>query len=538
MGTKLAVLATSAAAAVLLPRSYPQFAPVVTFAAAALTQFVALLVYTVVLYPYYLSPIRHLPGPKCTSWVLGEFPTIFKLPAGEPQRPWSRLPNNGLVRYLGLFNRERIMVTNAKTLQEALHTNASIWVKPQFGGGLNVILGRRGLFFAEGAEHRHLRKQITPAFSHGQVKNLVPVFWEKAVYLGDKVAEEAAEGATEDEKADGKVVDISRWCTLSTLDIIGAAGFGYDFQAMETGGESNELAAAFSTLFKRTPMAIFLGLLGMFVPFWLTYWLPFQRSRDVRHAHRTLQRVCLELVQNKRRALQEGKPEATESRDILSTLLKSGEYDSADGQAVARDQIMTFLAAGHETTSTALSWAVHLLTQYPTIQSALRADVRAAFPAGLPANITFDQLESLKSLRNFCHETLRYIPPVPLTMRVNNAATTLGGEFIPKNTVLVVCPWALHRDPAVWGADADEFRPERWEEGMQGSNYNFQTFLAGPRSCIGKEFSNTEFRALLAVLVGRFEFGRAGGEVEIAGGLTARPKGGLKVRVREVGGWA
>ena len=179
-------------------------------------------------------------------------------------------------------------------------------------------------------------------------------------------------------------------------------------------------------------------------------------------------------------------------------------------------------------------------TQNPQYLGRLRAEIRAAFPGGCPATVSYEQLDALKLLRNITEEVARVYPPVAVTSRENNRDTTLGGQFVPKGTMLVFAPWALNRDPAVWGADADEFRPERLDDEMVSglSNYNVLTFLAGPRNCIGINFAKMEFKALLAALVGRldFEAPKRLEPMEIIGGITNRPKD-VTVKITVVDGW-
>ena len=134
-----------------------------------------------------------------------------------------------------------------------------------------------------------------------------------------------------------------------------------------------------------------------------------------------------------------------------------------------------------------------------------------------------------------------------MTLRMAGEDTTLGGHYIPKGTIVILSPWAINRSKKIWGPRADVFDPDRWEvqkEGKEGaSNYDFMTFLHGPRSCIGKDFSRLEFKALLAALVGKFEFNEVldengkRKEITIKGGITSRPENGMPLWVRSLDGW-
>ena len=139
---------------------------------------------------------------------------------------------------------------------------------------------------------------------------------------------------------------------------------------------------------------------------------------------------------------------------------------------------------------------------------------------------------------------------VPLTRhlrfsRTTVANTTIQGHYVPKGTSVVLCPWAINTSKELWGPDARAFRPDRWmaagcaNTGGAASNYAYATFLHGPRSCIGRDFAKAEFACLLAALVGRFSFELAdpGWELRVRNTITASPKGGLELRIREIPGW-
>lgn len=306
---------------------------------------------------------------------------------------------------------------------------------------------------------------------------------------------------------------MSRWCSLATLDIIGRAGFGYDFTALATAGSDgsqneggSELAKAYNVLFTPTGITIAIHLARVILPNWVLKNIPLRRNREMLKAADTVKRVSAEIVAAKKRELAEEGKTLVEDRDILSVMLKSGDYDGPDGVDVMRDQMMTFLAAGHETTATAMVWALHLLSLKENlgVQERLRDEIRAAFPGGMPETVSYEQIEALRYLRGVTSEVLRFFPPVPLTARHASEDTTLGGQFVPKGTHIVIVPWAMNRSKELWGEDADQFRPERWEEGQGESNYAFMTFLAGPRGCIGNVFAKVEYKCLLAALIGMF----------------------------------
>lgn len=148
-------------------------------------------------------------------------------------------------------------------------------------------------------------------------------------------------------------------------------------------------------------------------------------------------------------------------------------------------------------------------------------------------------------LNGVCNEVLRLFPTIPVSARVAIRDTTVAGHFIPNGTMMFVVPWAINRNPDLWGPDAEEFVPERWIDKETGratmnggadSNYSFLTFLHGPRSCIGERFARAELRALLAAFVGSFEMQMAdpNEKVVVGGTITSKPMNGMKLNLRPV----
>jgi cytochrome P450 len=203
----------------------------------------------------------------------------------------------------------------------------------------------------------------------------------------------------------------------------------------------------------------------------------------------------------------------------------------------------------HETTSSALTWATYLLSKHPEAQTRLRSEIRENIPdptiLSAPNFDVAGLLEGMPYLNGVCNEVLRLFPTIPVTARMAVRDTTVAGVFIPAKTILLVVPWAINRDPALWGPDAEDFVPERWIDkdtgrasmsGGTDSNYAFLTFLHGPRSCIGERFARAELRALLAAFVGSFDMQMADPNEEVISGgtVTSKPLNGMKLKLAPV----
>ena len=445
---------------------------------------------------------------------------------------------------------ERLLITSPKALAEVLVTKNYDFEKPyHFRHTIGRILGV-GLFLAEGDEHKTQRRNLLPAFAFRHIKDLYPVFWDKASEGVEAMTQQILQDAAKTPDGnDTAVVEAGSWASRITLDIIGVAGLGRDFGAIKD--PNNELSQAYWNLFKPNRQARILGMVGLVIPPRLMSWLPVQRNLDVRAGARFIRSVCADLIAEKKQKLARKEPVDV---DILSIALESGGF--TDENLI--DQLMTFLAAGHETTASAMTWATYLLARHPDVQTRLRDEVRAHLPS--PSNstqsITSADIDRLPYLNAVCNEVLRCFAPAPLTLRLAAVDTSIQGHFVPKGTQVMLVPWAINKSTALWGPDALEFNPDRWlpksdsgtaekhaGSGGATSNYAFMTFLHGPRSCIGQAFAKAEFACLVATWVGRFGFEleneeeRDESKVVIKGGVTARPAKGMWVRVKVLEGW-
>ncbi|KAJ7073332.1 cytochrome P450 [Mycena belliarum] len=462
------------------------------------------------------STLRHLPGPKSTHFFYGNLLDIYKADNSVLHEKWVH-EHGPTLQYKVLFGMKRLYTTDIKALNHFL-TNSNIYQKP---AASRLSIGRvvgPGIIVAEGEEHRHQRKIMNPAFGAPQVRELTSIFVDKSLELRDIWAAQASNaGGTAN-------IDVLAWLTKATLDIIGLAGFNYPFNALSGGEGASELGAAFSTIFESGTTMSPLRFLQQWFP--ALGLIPTARDRLERGAQSTMKRIGRELLAESKREIA-ADAEGKRARDLLSLLVRANTAKDlpasqrlSDEDVVA--QVPTFLVAGHETTSSATTWALFSLTQHPAVQARLRAELLAV-DTDTP---TMDVLNALPYLDCVVRETLRIHAPVGSTVRqaTQDDVVPLATPFtdvygkvhetlnVSKGQTFIIPILAMNRDPVIWGPDAMEFVPERWEaqppinNALPGIWGHMLSFLGGPRACIGYRFSLVEMKALLFTLVRAFEF--------------------------------
>ncbi|KAI1172264.1 cytochrome P450 [Nemania sp. FL0916] len=521
--------------------------------------------YRFLLYPNLFSPLRHLPTVDGNAWWSRESLRLLSEPRGIPESDWVNRISGGLIRYRTLLNDERLLVTAPEALSEVLTTKSYQFKKPAaVVNGLKTIAGN-GILLAEGDQHKLQRKTLSPAFAYRHIKDLTGLMWE----ISSNAVASLAEVVPTVSEADvpPHVVNINEWASQVTLDIILVAGIGQDMDSVRNrDGRYKTLQQVYKTVFTSSRQDFILLLLRVFVlPNSLMPYVPLKRNREIGRAAQALREVCRELIRQKKKDLESELADKTE-KDILTVALSYGGFTEDE----LIEQLLTFLAAGHETTATALSWSVYALSKDLAMQTRLREEIRAHLPspslseprgpAGL--NTIIDRMPYLHAI---CLEVLRYFAPVPITIREAAVDTTISGTPVPAGTKVIICPRATNRAVSLWGDDAGVFNPERHlsqprqaytdpleEHGHSErpkkhagtrSNYATLTFLHGPRSCIGQSFAQSELAILLATLIGRFEFTLADEllrdetKLKLRRGATNRPLKGLKMKVKLVEGW-
>ena len=211
--------------------------------------------------------------------------------------------------------------------------------------------------------------------------------------------------------------------------------------------------------------------------------------------------------------------------DLLDLLLQGEDPKSGRKMTTAelRDNLLTFIVAGHETTALTLAWSLYLLAFDPEIQERAQQEVGAVL-GGRSAR--GEDVENLPFVRNVINEALRLYPPAGMVSRTALANDTLGGREVKPGDTCIIPIYALHRNELLWDAP-DTFNPDRWETSSV-DRYAYLPFGDGPRICIGMSFAIQEAVIILATLLSRFRFNAVPGKVpDPVMILTLRPEGGV-----------
>ncbi|KAI9037924.1 cytochrome P450 [Aspergillus affinis] len=515
----------------------------------------AYIVYKLLLYPRFLSPLRSLPQPKGGYPILGHSLSRFQQPLGKTYLHFmNTVPNSGLILFRDLFHTDHLLLTSPEALAETLVRKPYHFDKPpEIRLFTSRILGG-GLLTAAGVTHKMQRRHVVPSFTLRNTRRLAGLFWRKSEELVDGVKRDmeitvlgGAQGLSGDEEGT-VVVDMNVWATRSTLDVFGDAALGLELGLLR--GCDHPIVRAYEGAFRSTPGKdlLFAGMASHFR--WVVDWIPWAVDKEFDDSTAYLRQFCREAIhrgRQRQRGEQELKKERAQEQDdqpdLLSKMLASGKF--TDDELV--DQFLTFLAAGHETVAATFGWTIHLLASHPHIQTRVREELR--FHASRSGDQMAESLESLPLLHGVCNEAIRLYPSVPITPRVATRETSILNHAVPKDTRIMIAPCAINRSPHLWGSTADEFMPDRWIDAATGlvnktggaeSLYANLTFLHGAHGCIGADYAKVELRAMVAAFVQAFEMdirAEDQGRVIVRGRLATRPgdeNGRLLIRLKAV----
>ena len=367
-----------------------------------------------------------------------------------------------------------------------------------------------GLVATEGEVWRRQRRMVQPAFTHQRVAALAGPMTDLAARMLDRWDTDYADT--------GKPFDVAAEMVGLTLDIVGRTLLGVDLT-----GDAAELRRLVSEALA-------------WLEFRMSHLLypppsvPTPRNLRFRRTMRRFDAIVYRIINDRRAAGAVGD-------DLLSLMLNVRDEESGGAGMTdleLRNQVMTFIGAGHETTAVALAWTWYLLAKHPDVEGRVRAEVGEALAGRRP---TFRDVPRLPYTKTVIEEVLRIYPPVYAVARDVVADDVIAGRRIPRGTTVIISPYITHHLPEIW-PEPEKFDPDRFTPARSAGRPRFAwfPFLGGPHQCIGQDFAMTEATLIVAMVTQRFRLSLASREnVKFKPLMSLRPATGVPVRVSRAG---
>ncbi|XP_052170119.1 protein LUTEIN DEFICIENT 5, chloroplastic [Diospyros lotus] len=414
-----------------------------------------------------------------------------------------------------------LIVSDPLIAKHILRDNSKAYSKGILAEILDFVMGK-GLIPADGEIWRVRRRAIVPALHQKYVAAMISLFGRATDRLCGKLDAAAS---------DGEDVEMESLFSRLTLDIIGKAVFNYDFDSLTN--DTGVVEAVYTVLREAEDRSV------APIPFWeIPIWKDISpKQKKVNAALKLINGTLDDLIAICKRMVEEEELQFHEEYmneqdpSILHFLLASGD-DVSSKQL--RDDLMTMLIAGHETSAAVLTWTFYLLSKEPSVMYKLQNEVDSILGDRFP---TIEDMKKLKYTTRVINESLRLYPQPPVLIRRSLEDDMLGKYPIKRGEDIFISVWNLHRSPKHW-EDADKFNPERWpldgpNPNETNQNFSYLPFGGGRRKCIGDMFASFETVVALAMLVRRFNFQMALGAppVKMTTGATIHTTEGLKMTV-------
>ena len=361
--------------------------------------------------------------------------------------------------------------------------------------GLKPLLGK-SVFLTNGDDWRRQRRIIDPAFAGGRLRDTFPAM----LAAGKAAVARLPEGT----------VEVEAEMSHAAADVIFRTLFSIPIE--------HELANAVFKEFRTYQRTQPLLNLAAFLP--LPRWMPRFHRRATKRSAAAIRGLITRLTEDRADLIASGKaPDDLASKIMTTADPQTGERFETSEMV---DQVAIFFLAGHETSASALSWSLYLLSMFPSVQERVSAEAMS-----LPEDPMFSDLSKLRFTRDVFRETLRLYPPVPMMVRQNTLTEEMRQRSIAPGAQIVLSAWHLHRHERFW-ADPDAFDPDRWsrEETKVCARDAYLPFSSGPRVCTGAGFAMVEGPLLLALLVRHFRF-------DLVLEKTPQPVAHLTVRAKD-----
>ncbi len=395
---------------------------------------------------------------------------------------------------------------------------------------------RSGVFNTrDRAEHTRKRKIVSHTFSPKSIAQFEPYVQnnlEMFVRQWDSLIAKSP-------RADGSAhIDCLRWLNYLAFDIIGDLAFGAPFGMLSTGADVVEVrcspasptiyVAAIEILNRRGEVSATLGCLPELKPY--AQWIPDSFFSRGLNAVQNLAGIAIARVESR---LEE--PPDVARKDLLARLME-GRDDK--GEPLGREELtaeaLTQLIAGSDTTSNTSCALLFHAVHTPGVLARLQAELDAAIPDGVDVP-TFDMVRDLPYLANVINEALRHHSTsgigLPRQVPCNSSGITIRGHFFPPGTVLSVPTYTIHHSEEIWGPDANDFRPERWDSLTARQKNAFIPFSYGPRACVGRNVAEMEMKLIVATWARRYDVFLRQDSMDTREGFLRKPLG-LEIGLR------
>nr|WP_281495966.1 cytochrome P450 [Marivita sp. S6314] len=369
----------------------------------------------------------------------------------------------------------------------------------RIGEGLRPLLGN-AVFLTNGATWEKQRRIIDPAFERGRLANSLPAMWDAGNAMVARVLDQIGSGAE---------VEIEEITSHAAADVIFRTLFSLPIE--------DATASAVFHEFRRYQRAQPILNLAAFVP--LPRWMPRFHKPDTKAAATRIRALITDLTHRRMQEIRNG----TAPDDLATRIMTTPDPETGETFTVKDmvDQVAIFFLAGHETSASALAWALYLCAADPKWQTAIADEAQHL--------TTPKDVKRLTTSRDVFRETLRLYPPVPMMVRETTRPETFRKRAIPKAAQLVLSPWHLHRHTRLWD-DPDVFDPARWQmpESKQSIRDAYMPFSTGPRVCPGAGFAMAEGPLLLSMLLRAVSLSPVAGKApQPVAHLTVRAKDGI-----------
>ena len=403
----------------------------------------------------------------------------------------------GDVAYFRLGSERAFFINHPQYIRDVLVTHDRNFTKSRGLERAKKLLGE-GLLTSEGAAHMRQRRLLQPAFHRDRIDAYASVMVEHA----DRMRRRWTAGAE---------MDVSREMMRLTLSIVGKTLFDSDVES-----KADEIGTAVTRVLET---------------FWLTLLpfpdfiekLPLPMIRRSRAGRVKLDRLIYALIAERRAA-------GHDRGDLLSMLLMA--QDEEDGSGLSdrqvRDEAMTLILAGHETTANALAWTWYLVSQSLGVETRLHEEIDRVLQGRLPGAA---DLGALPFVEQVVTESMRLYPPAWVVGRRALADYAIGDFVVPARSVVFMSPYVMQRDPRYY-ADADRFLPARWTPDFKAAlpKFAYFPFGGGPRQCIGEPFARMELALLVATIAQRWRLRLVPDQSVVPKPLiTLRPKHGINM---------